>query len=210
MGTEAALLFLAVQNITSAQWAHALLSKRCCCSASRKPTLVSYASKSFSGFDRVLLMCLWHVEIHVYVCCGLTWQLATRTMQPLTRSSPCRGMGRRMDNSKTHGLRSTQFNKTTKEILLPLLMIIVIMQNKLYTTQFFSPPDDQLCSHSLGSDFRIHEFPRAHKFCRFCQTHEFHRTCQTHRKNTELPEKFKLLEKGNFLPHSQPPFLNSA
>ena len=52
------------------------------------------------------------------VCCGLTWQTATRTMELLACSSPCSGMGRRLDKKWIHGLKSKQFNKTTKEIII--------------------------------------------------------------------------------------------
>jgi len=40
---------------------------------------------------------------------------------------------------RTHGLRWRPFNKTTKEILI-LIKIIVNMQNKLYTIQFSHHP----------------------------------------------------------------------
>jgi len=51
------------------------------------------------------------------------------------------------------------------------------MQNKLYTIQFFSPPNNQLHSQSLSSDH---------------WAHRFHRTCgkwiQTHRKRVPAPQ----------------------
>jgi len=55
------------------------------------------------------------------------------------------------------------------------------MQNKLYTTQFFSPPNNQLCSQSLSSDHGTCGFCEAHEFRGFSQTHEFCKT-QTHWK----------------------------
>jgi len=55
-------------------------------------------------------------------------------------------MGRR---SAQKGKLEKQFNKTTKEILILLLGMIIIriivmnMLTRLYTIQFFSPPNDQ-------------------------------------------------------------------
>jgi len=44
------------------------------------------------------------------------------------------------------------FNKATKEILILLgVMIIANMQNKLYTIQLFSPPDDQFVARKYSN-----------------------------------------------------------
>jgi len=67
-------------------------------------------------------------------------------------------------------------------------------QNKLYTIQFFSLPNDQLRSQSPSSDHGTCGFPRAHEFHRFLQTHKCHRTHLTHGKKTKLTEKFELPE----------------
>ena len=76
------------------------------------------------------------------------------------------------------------------------------MQNKLYTIQFFSLPDDQLRGQSPSSDRGNRGLPGAQEFPGFCQIHE------THRKKTEPMEKFQLTEEGEFLPPSQPQFTN--
>jgi len=47
---------------------------------------------------------------------------------------------------ETRVLRERQFNETTKQSLIIILLIIRIimkMQNTLWTIQFFSPPDEQ-------------------------------------------------------------------
>jgi len=81
---------------------------------------------------------------------------------------------------------AAQFSKTTKELL---LLLLKNMQNKLYTIQFFSPPDDELRNQSLSSDHGTHRFPGPHKFLRFCQTHEFRRSHQTHRKRLNFQKR---------------------
>jgi len=54
------------------------------------------------------------------------------------------------------------------------------VQNKLYTIQFFSLPDDQLRSQFPNSDDGT---------CRSCQTREFQTTRQIHGNKTELTEE---------------------
>jgi len=84
------------------------------------------------------------------------------------------------------------------------------MQNKLYTIQFFTLPDDRLHSQSLSSNCWAHGFPRAHKFREFRRTQEFCRTCRTHGKRlnswkkSELTEKTELTEKESSCPPANP------
>jgi len=55
-----------------------------------------------------------------------------------------------MDKRETRGLRQKQFNKATKEIVILLIMIrimiIINMQNQLYTTQFLPPLENQFAA----------------------------------------------------------------
>jgi len=78
---------------------------------------------------------------------SLTHQPATKTQQPLAHPcpSPPAGWGGEWKTGETHGLRYRQSNKTTKEILIRIAMILKIiiriiiiinMQNKLYTIKF--------------------------------------------------------------------------
>jgi len=86
-------------------------------------------------------------------------------------------------------------------MMIIIIIIIMNMQNKLYTLQFFSPPNDQICNQSPSSDHGTHRFPGAHEFC---QT-QISQNLPNYRKKTELMEDSKLKEKRDFLPHGQPP-----
>jgi len=68
-------------------------------------------------------------------CHGLTWQLATRTRQPLTHYSPAPwvGWGEEWTKSKTCELTQRQFSETSEEGI-----IIKNMQNKWYTIQILT------------------------------------------------------------------------
>jgi len=83
-----------------------------------------------------------------------------------------------MDKKGNSWVEIKQVNKTIKEILI-LIMIVMNMQNKLYTTQFFSPPDDRptasspavIVEHQTREFLRIsHNSPKKNRTPRKVQT----------------------------------------
>ena len=61
----------------------------------------------------------------------------------LTPPLPPRETGRKREKRENFWV-DRQFNKVTKEILILIILLIMSIQNKLYTV--FSPPDDQLAA----------------------------------------------------------------
>ena len=86
-------------------------------------------------------------------------------------------MGRRMEKSKTRGLRWRQFTKTTKEIII----IVNNFQKNHDAIQFFSLPDDWVAASPRAAIAELADFP-------------------TLLKTFELMENFQLLGKKRFLP----------
>jgi len=78
------------------------------------------------------------------------------------------------------------------------------MQNKLYTIQFFSPPNDQLHSKYPSSDCRTHRFPGAHMFHGFHQTHKFCRTHHTHGKTLNSWKSSNVQKRHDSFPQPTP------
>ena len=102
------------------------------------------------GIQSKWASCPWGRPCMRPLCHSLTWQPGTR--QPLAHpsSSLQQDGNKKWAKEETHGLRL--FNKATKEILILLgVMIIANMQNKLYTTQLFSPPDDQFVARKYSN-----------------------------------------------------------
>jgi len=101
---------------------------------------------------------------------------------------------------------------STKELLLLLLN----MQNKWYTRQLFSPPNNQLLSQSLSSNCPACGIHRAHDFHAFCRTRKVHKTHQVTEKRQNSWKRLELIEKGlnsrkkDFLPPSHYPFIYLA
>ena len=93
-------------------------------------------------------------------CHSLTQQLTTRTAQSLTCSSHSQWVGE--ENGKKVKLLGWDKNSLTRQkrklVRTTAIRVKKNMWNKLYTINFFLPPDKVLCSHSPSSDDGTHGF----------------------------------------------------
>ena len=124
---------------------------------------------------KMAIFCLswWKIGILIFICLtDMVLLVKLRDCHGLTQQPATKHQTAACWPQPPSRLRYRQFKKTTKKGIIIIIIIIINtnMQNKLYTIQFFSPPDDWSRSQSLSIYHWTCRVRRAWGFCRAHRT----------------------------------------